>query len=571
MASELAENVAAMEIDPAPPAETEAAAGSPSETGNKGEEPAAPASDNVTASNGDKTDEAAKKGDDESSLPDLLNPLDEYDEDDSCDEKENESTEAELLLIKANNLKEEGNGFFKEQDFEKASRSYRRGVNALKPLNKANSGDAQVKALLVSLQTNLSLMQFKLGNFKHAKMTASKALQIDPVNIKALYRRAVAHRKMGNTTEARTDLREILKADPVNVSAKKELASIKKQLETIKEQQKKSFSKAFSSNKGSFLYDDKQVDEAKLAEERKKQQQQQEEEQKKRKALWEDECVKRMAKGEDAITFEDWEKEEKAKEDAEKKKKAEEEKKRQEERRKAREAEKAAKKANGEDSDDDEDKLTEKELAELRGYKKTKDGRVTSYFTREQSAEEKQLLGDIAPKRLEPAAASSTPQPISPDAVGEGKGNPSAWNAARTWEEKDTTEWCRQQLETRLKESSASVEGSSIHAVVKAVKNMTGEASVALASGKKRYIFDFHCTLEFEILDADTDDIYAKGSLKIPDICSTHHEELEINFGGWSKKPSGDHETVAIQRKDLLFDRVRASVTKWVEDFNSHY
>ena len=121
---------------------------------------------------------------------------------------------------------------------------------------------------------------------------------------------------------------------------------------------------------------------------------------------------------EEVISFEDWDKERKEKEEAEekarKKAKKEEEDRKREERRKAREAEKAH--AKDEDSDDDE--LTEAELAMLRGYKKTSDGRTTSYFNREQTEEEKKLLGCIAPKKLEQSALAS-PSPTASVSSGE--------------------------------------------------------------------------------------------------------------------------------------------------------
>lgn len=480
------------------------------------------------------------------------------DEEDSSDADFAPKQDPELLLIKANALKEEGNNFFKEQDYEKASRSYRRGTNALKPLNRGNTGDDQVKALLVTLQTNLSMMCLKMGKAKQSVQVATAALEIDKNNVKALYRRAVAHRQLGDLDRAKADLKVALQNDPANVAVKKELASLKKELETAKLSQKKGLQKAFSRS-GSLLYDDKEQEKKKKDEEAKRKKQQEEELLKKRKAEWENECVKRMAKGEPALSFEEWEKERKEKE-------AQEEKRKKEERRKSREAAKVA--AKQEESDSDDDTLTEKELAQLRGYKKTADGRVTSYFTREQSDHEKSLIGDIAPKRLESDCASN---PVSSSSTAEvGKGNTSVWNqAGTTWEEKNTTDWCRERLEARIKETTAKV--GDLVASVKGVENMTGEASVAIASGKKRYIFDFHCKVKFEIRDPDTDDIVASGSLKLPDICSTHHHELEVEVGGWKKKPSNDNAKNASECRNTLVKEIRESVKRFVDDFNNMY
>jgi hypothetical protein len=101
------------------------------------------------------------------------------------------SKDPEWLLIKANTLKDEGNKFFKEKDYEKASRCYRRGTSTIKPLNKGNTGDEQVKALLVSLQTNLSMMCFKQNKNTQCVQVASNVLKIDGKNVKAFYRRAL--------------------------------------------------------------------------------------------------------------------------------------------------------------------------------------------------------------------------------------------------------------------------------------------------------------------------------------------------------------------------------------------
>jgi len=493
----------------------------------------------------------------------LSTSTDDIADDDDDEEDENVSTsdlpkDPELLLIKANTFKEEGNNFFKEQEFEKASRAYRRGTTTLKPLNRGNTGDAQVKALLVSLQTNLSMMCLKLGKAKQSAQVASAALEIDPSNVKALYRRAVACRQLGDTDSAKADLKQALQQDPANATVKKELASLKKSVEEAKKSQKMGLQKAFSKSGSGLglLYDDKEREQQRKAEESKQKKEQEEELLKKRKAQWEDDCVKRMAKGEDAISFEDWE-------DERQKKEKEVEKRKKEERRKAREAAQAAEKQ----EDDSDEELTEKELAQLRGYKKTSDGRVTSYFTREQSADEKNLIGDIAPQRLE---ASSTPTPIVPSTTEAGKGNPSAWNQAGiTWEEKNTTEWCREQLTARLTETK--VEGGELVALVTSVENLTGDASVAIASGKKRYIFDFHCKVKFDVRDPDTDDVVASGSLKLPDICSTHHEELEVETSGWKKKPSSDLSQKAEECRTALVPAVRDSVTRFVADFNNEY
>ena len=206
--------------------------------------------------------------------------------------------------------------------------------------------------------------------------------------------------------------------------------------------------------------------------------------------------------------------------------------------------------------------MTEQELAQFRGYKKTKDGKTTSYFHREQSAEEIALLGNTAPQRLDGARISpdNIPPPDKPAA--------SAWNqGVTTWEEKDTTEWCTSTLKTYLAETTAME--APLVAMVTKVDTLTGDASVAIAGGKKRYIFDYHAEVCFEI--RDDDDIVASGSLKLPDINSASHDELEVEIPAWKTNPSEEYANAANCCRTGLVGSVRASVQRFVEAFNHHY
>jgi tetratricopeptide (TPR) repeat protein len=372
-----------------------------------GEESNENAETSSTASEDDSLDDIATENDDDGDSP---------------------TEDPEVLLTKASICKDEGNKYFtEEKDFESASRAYRRGVNAIKKLNRANTGDEQVKVLLLSLQTNLSMMQFKLEKYSQSQAVATKALEIDPHYVKALYRRAAARRKLGDPDGAMADLKLALSKEPNNAACRKDFVALKKEIDAAIKKQKASMQRAFS--KGG-LYDDKEEEKKKQEEIAKQRKKEEEEALKKRKQEWEDECVKRMAKGEDAISFEDWDKErnkqlKRERKEADRKRK-EEEKRLKEERRKAREADKR-----NDDEDDEVESFTEKELAEMRGYKMTKDGRITSYFTREHAHQI-----DIAPKPI-----SASPQPITPSSsVGDsnpgsdgGKGKSSVWNHAGTW------------------------------------------------------------------------------------------------------------------------------------------
>ena len=59
------------------------------------------------------------------------------------------------------------------------------------------------------------------------------------------------------------------------------------------------------------------------------------------------------------------------------------------------------------------------------------------------------------------------------------------------------------------------------------VSNLLGNASVAVAGGRKWCIFDFHCDVEFEIKDSSIDDIVAYGIIRLPDVNSGNYSDFE--------------------------------------------
>merc|ERR1711998_289037 len=95
------------------------------------------------------------------------------------------------------------------------------------------------------------------------------------------------------------------------------------------------------------------------------------------------------------------------------------------------------------------DEEDERDLKDLRGYKKTSDGRTTSYFNNELDEHTKSLIGNIAPKRIDPSGSLGINSPSSPavisrnDSTASTNSNNSSgagasvWNTAGTWEERD--------------------------------------------------------------------------------------------------------------------------------------
>ena len=187
----------------------------------------------------------------------------------------NYDEDADSLSIKAaTTYKNEGNFHFKDQDYAAAIASYREGVDSIKdlvedflasvrPIDENENGQVEnsTVALLVTLYTNLSTSYFKIGKRREALEAASEALSIDPLHIKARFRRAVTYRKLGETDLATRDLKFALREDPSNTSVRKELASLQKEVKRLKANEKAKLRKAFSESGESFLQDDRVEDE----------------------------------------------------------------------------------------------------------------------------------------------------------------------------------------------------------------------------------------------------------------------------------------------------------------------
>merc|ERR1712023_339149 len=194
--------------------------------------------------------------------------------------------------------------------------------------------------------------------------------------------------------------------------------------------------------------------------------------------------IDRRNEGKDEQTFEEWKKEKedikKAEEEERKRRKKKKRKDREERERKEREERKKVRAAAVDDDlykpnrsrketkekveIDEED---EGNLKDLRGYKKTSDGRTTSYFNNELDEKTKSLIGDITPKAISAADANNS-------SVMQNGG--SAWNTAGTFESRNVTPWAKERMKELL--SNAEFEGGACIVSVVNVKDINGDAEI---------------------------------------------------------------------------------------------
>ena len=159
-------------------------------------------------------------------------------------------------------------------------------------------------------------------------------------------------------------------------------------------------------------------------------------------------------------------------------------------------------------ADDDDDDTA---LGNIRGYKKTADGRTTTFFNNELDETAKRLIGDIAPKKLESAAD------VVVDSAALANGS-SVWNSAGTYEERLLTPWATSELKTQLGSLAGRVDLASaamdarewasfastspletVDVCITEVESVTGDAQVSMIRGKKKHLCDYVIELKWSL------------------------------------------------------------------------
>eukprot|EP01098_Paradermamoeba_levis_P015208 TRINITY_DN7592_c0_g1_i1.p1 TRINITY_DN7592_c0_g1~~TRINITY_DN7592_c0_g1_i1.p1 ORF type:complete len:784 (+),score=306.59 TRINITY_DN7592_c0_g1_i1:93-2354(+) len=146
----------------------------------------------------------------------------------------------------AQKKKLQGNQVFKEYDYAEAAGYYAQALSYIEDLYKpTEEQQKEVRELKISLLLNISACFLKLNKFARAIENCKKVIELDPTNIKALFRRAQANIKLKDLDAAMNDLKEANKLEPSNNDVVKELNSVKKLIQEEKEKEKKMYQKMF--------------------------------------------------------------------------------------------------------------------------------------------------------------------------------------------------------------------------------------------------------------------------------------------------------------------------------------
>lgn len=200
----------------------------------------------------------------------------------------------------------------------------------------------------------------------------------------------------------------------------------------------------------------------------------------------------------------------------------------------------------------------------FRGYKKTSDGRTTTFFNNELDETTKALIGDIAPKKLDaPDVPAVVPAPAAAGSV---------WNTAGTFEERICTPWAQSRLEELF--TDMQVDALPLDSVISLTKSaFSGDAAITRNRGKVKHVYDFTATCEWKLTVMESSSVPESccGTIVMNDITGDKDYEFEVTVDSAKKRPS--HEAAGMIdshiKRGRLQQQMVAACNTFHEEFNA--
>lgn len=160
--------------------------------------------------------------------------------------KETWEMEDEEKVAQAEIVKQKGTTHFKNSKFKRAKACYDKAVEYLK-YETSMEGEAKEKreALLLAAYLNLAMCSIKVKDYPDALKHCESALELDPQNEKAIFRRGTIHMESLKHEEAMSDFEQVLKISPQNKAAKNQWVLAQHKVQEFKNKQKKVFGGMF--------------------------------------------------------------------------------------------------------------------------------------------------------------------------------------------------------------------------------------------------------------------------------------------------------------------------------------
>ncbi|XP_053316195.1 peptidyl-prolyl cis-trans isomerase D [Spea bombifrons] len=159
-----------------------------------------------------------------------------------------ELNDVEKIVSIAEDVKNIGNNLFKSQNWETATKKYNKALRYVESCKDVTGDDNILKLnpIAVSCNLNIAACKLKICDFRAAIESCHEALEIDPSNTKALYRRAQGWQGLKDYEQALEDLKKAHNLAPDDKAISSEILRVKHRIKEQKEKEKAVYAKMFA-------------------------------------------------------------------------------------------------------------------------------------------------------------------------------------------------------------------------------------------------------------------------------------------------------------------------------------
>jgi len=151
---------------------------------------------------------------------------------------------AQEKLAIANQKKTDGNTLFSQGKYARAIQKYDLAISYTKFIPGVDDAEA-ADDLATICKLNSAQCLLKMHNYTDAEKRCTDVLKNDPNNIKALYKRALAHHALKDLQSAAEDLKHLISIDSTQKDAVRELAKVNVLIKAQEDKDRAVFAKMF--------------------------------------------------------------------------------------------------------------------------------------------------------------------------------------------------------------------------------------------------------------------------------------------------------------------------------------
>jgi len=166
---------------------------------------------------------------------------------DTFTEEERKQASFEQLLKVANSEREAGNDFYKRNQVNRAISKYMKAIKILEDCNLQNRDQERwMNEVLLKTYLNAAHCSLELVQPARAIKYARKALEIDPRNVKALYRMGKAYMKEGEFDRSKDWFKKAQNYEPNNKAVKDALIELDRKVSQFRALEKERYGRMFA-------------------------------------------------------------------------------------------------------------------------------------------------------------------------------------------------------------------------------------------------------------------------------------------------------------------------------------